>query len=83
MFGWLKSLFGAEPVQEVVPPPLPLKVKKTEKLVAKKVVKKEAPKIKATKAPKKKKEVEVVSVAIQEEALVEEPKKKGRPKKAS
>jgi hypothetical protein len=96
MFGWLKSLFGNETEQEsIVLPPLPSKVKKAEKLVTKKVAKKsvtkkeapkeEAPKTKATKAPRKKKEavLEVISIAKQEEALVEEPKKKGRSKKAS
>lgn len=67
MFGWLKSLFGSEPEAErIVPPPLPSKVKKAERLVGKKVAKKavvkkeatkEAPKAKTVSSAKKKKEV--------------------------
>lgn len=59
MFGWLKSLFGSEPEQErIVPPPLPSKVRKAEKLVAKKVSKR---------APKKK-NVEVLAIEQVSEA---------------
>ena len=86
MFGWLKSLFGSEPEQErIVPPPLPSKVKKAEKLVSKKIakkgtVKKETPKAQATKAPRKKKEAAPVveaSPVVATETVVETPKKKG------
>lgn len=55
MFGWLKSIFGSESDAALIaPPPLPSKVKKAEKLVAKKVskraaTKKEAPKVEAPK----------------------------------
>ena len=94
MFGWLKSLFGNEPEAErIVPPPLPSKVKKAEKIVAKKASKravakkeapvesvKEAPKAKAVKAPRKKKEVavEVSPVPVEETVpATTTPKKKG------
>lgn len=95
MFGWLKSLFGSEPEAErIVPPPLPSKVKKAEKLVSKKISKKtatkkeapkaEAPKTKVVKTPKKKKEVAPVvdSPVVEVTPVVDAPKKKGgRPKK--
>lgn len=89
MFGWLKSLFGSDPVQEVVVPPLPPKVKKiskkAEKTASKSVAKKAAPKSKPAKAPVKKKEVTpVVEVqpVVESKVLEAAPKKKGgRPKK--
>ena len=83
MFGWLKSLFGAEPVQEtVVPPPLP-KVKK----VSKKAEKKPATKKTAVKTAKakdsKKKEAEVITLTVDPSPVADpSPKKKGgRPRK--
>lgn len=96
MFGWLKSLFGSEPEAErIVPPPLPSKVKKAEKLVGKKIAKKTPPKKevvkevkpkeKTAKAPSKKKEVVKESVTVSTEETVPvtpAPKKKsGRAKK--
>jgi len=83
MFGWLKNLFGSEPVQEpVVSVPAPPKVKK---VAEKKATKKAAPKVKAAaKTVRKKKEV--VTQPVEEIQLKDSaPKKKkgGRPKKAS
>ncbi len=99
MFGWLKSLFGSEPEAErIVPPPLPSKVKKAEKLVSKKVSKRASPKVEApkevaskakvAKAPKKVKvEVAAVEAVSATDTAVEKvtpvKKKGGRPKKAS
>lgn len=67
MFGWLKSIFGSEPVQDsVVVPPLP-KEKKTVKKADKPAVKKPTTKVKVVKdsvvktepnAPKKSKKKE-------------------------
>ncbi len=95
MFGWLKSLFGSEPEAErIVPPPLPSKVKKAEKLVSKKISKRaatkkeapkeEAPKAKAVKpkAPAKKKEAVKPPVdPVQSTSPAPKQKKGGRPKK--
>ena len=88
MFGWLKSLFGSEPVKEVVIPPLP-KVKKVakkaEKPAAKPAAKKAATKAKAAKAPAKKEVVAPVTDApvVEVTPVVDAPKKKGgRPKKS-
>ncbi len=96
MFGWLKSLFGSEPEAErIVPPPLPSKVKKAEKLVAKKVSKRaatkkeapvvEAPKTTVVKAKAPKKEKKVVTPTVDPVQLTSPaPKKKGgRPKKTA
>ncbi len=94
MFGWLKSLFGSEPEAErIVPPPLPSKVKKAEKLVAKKVSKRsatkkeapkeEAPKAKTVKATSKKKEAVKPKVDPVQSTSPSPKKKGGRPKKTS
>ena len=97
MFGWLKSLFGSESEAErIVPPPLPSKVKKAEKLVAKKVSKKaatkkeapkvEAPKAKVTKAKAPKKETKAVTPPVDPvQSTVPAPKTKKvvRPKKTA
>lgn len=96
MFGWLKSLFGNEPEGErIVPPPLPSKVNKAEKLVAKKISKKAATKKEAPKKEASKKEETKVTVTRQrasskkKEAVVKpvaDPapvKKGGRPKKTA
>ena len=98
MFGWLKSIFGNESEEErIVPPPLPSKVKKAEKLVSKKIskkaaTKKEAPKVEASKekvvkektvkAPAKKKEA--VKPAVDPVQLTKpSPKKKAGGSKKS
>ena len=93
MFGWLKSLFGSEPEAErIVPPPLPSKVKKAEKLVAKKIskraaTKKEAPKEEATKAKavksKTTKKKEAVTPVDPVQSAVPAPKKKSAKSKKS
>ena len=97
MFGWLKSLFGSESEAErIVPPPLPSKVKKAEKLVAKKVSKKaatkkeapkvEAPKVKAAKAKAPKKDKKAVTPPVdpvQSTSPVSKPKKSSRSKKTA
>lgn len=83
MFGWLKSLFGSESVQETVVPPLPPKVKK----IAKKAEKKPATKKPAVKTAKakvsKKVAAEVVTLTVDPAPVADSaPKKKGgRPKK--
>jgi uncharacterized ferritin-like protein (DUF455 family) len=89
MFGWLKSLFGSEP-ERIVPPPLPSKVKKAEKLVGKKLAKKattkkEAPKVEASKEKVVKEKIAKATAKKKEavkSAVDPAPKKKdGRPKK--
>lgn len=88
MFGWLKSLFGSESVQEIIVLPLP-KVKKVNKKVekpaSKSAAKKTASKEKTSKKPVKKKEVTpVVEVqpVVESKVLEAALKKKGdRPKK--
>lgn len=92
MFEWLKSLFGSEQ-ERIVPPPLPSKVKKAEKLVGKKVAKKavvkkevskDSPKTKTASSIKKKKEaatestIEVTPVEV-EIQLVENVTSKKKP----
>lgn len=67
MFGWLKSMFGSEPEeQRIVPPPLPSKVKKAEKIVSKKISKKTAAKKEVSKTEEPKKETVKTKVVKKE-----------------
>jgi hypothetical protein len=82
MFGWLKNLFGSEPVQEpMVLPPLPKTEKVTKKVTSKAKVSKTAKKVKRESVPVESVPVESAPV---DTSTVNVPKKKGgRPKKTS
>ena len=94
MFGWLKNLFGSEPVQEpVIPPPLP-KAKKIVKRVKTTDTKKVTPEKKTVKVSKKKvipaveeKKIEKISknqeIKVLENTTESTPKRKSRSKKAT